>query len=89
MSETEYPDIIKIQQAAAILTKKAGRDISPDYIRQLRRDGRLRALNEPTTEEEKGKTKAYLFLRRDVEQIEIGKSRGRYAHPPKPDKPTT
>jgi hypothetical protein len=70
-------NVVNIQQAADILSKKFGRTISPYYIRQLRRYGKLKAINEPETEEEKGKTKAYLFRRSDVEQVEIGAPRVR------------
>jgi hypothetical protein len=70
-------DIVNIKQAAEILSQKAGRTISQDYIRQLRRYGKLKAINEPESEEEKGATRAYLFLRADVEKIEIGAPRVR------------
>lgn len=76
-------DIVNIQQAAAILSEKTRRDISPYYIRQLRRYGKLKAINEPETEEEKGKTRAYLFRRSDVERIHIGAARERGVRKPR------
>ena len=79
MSNPDNIDVVDIHQAADILSKKAGRPISPDYIRQLRRYGKLQALNEPQEQEKKGKTRTYLFKRSDVEKIEIGSPRGRHA----------
>ncbi len=77
MGDIDYGNVVNVQQAAEILSKKVGRSISPDYIRQLRRYGKLRAINEPETEADKGKTKAYMFRREDVEAVGIGAPRVR------------
>lgn len=66
-------DIVNVKEAAEIISEKARRPISQDYIRELRRQGRLKAINE----QEEGHTKAYLFWRSEVEQITIGSKRVR------------
>jgi hypothetical protein len=76
MEDVMTEEIVNVRQAAQILAEKHGRTIEEmqEYIRQLRRQGRLQATNE----DEEG-TRAYLFRRGDVEQIVVhrrGEKRG-------------
>ncbi len=72
-------NVVNVREAAAILSEKAGRPISQDYVRELRRHKRLRAINEVEGEQ----TKAYLFWRKDIEQIVVGAKRIRGVHNPR------
>lgn len=75
-------DVVNVKEAAIILSEKAGRPISQDYIRELRRQNRLKAINEMEGQQ----TKAYLFWRADIEQITIGHARTKGVRNPRKSK---
>jgi hypothetical protein len=77
-------DIVNIQGAAKILSERHGRPIAQDYVRQLRKYGKLQAINEP--EEGEKPIKSYLFRREDVEKITIGPARTRGVRSPRKNK---
>ena len=69
LQRNESPDDkLTSGEAALILSKNSGKHISPDYVRGLVRQGRLKA--------SKLDSRTNLYRRGDVEKIVIGK-RGR------------
>lgn len=62
-------DLLSSAEAALIIGKNSGRTISPDYMGQLIRQGRIKP--------HKLDARTNLFRRGDVEKIIVGKHRGR------------
>lgn len=63
MTKERADDLLNADEVADILSKRAGRPISKDYIRDLRRQGRL--------VEAKRAGNTYLYHRGAVQAIEI------------------
>jgi hypothetical protein len=63
MSKEKANDLLNAEEAAMLLSERAGRTISKDYVRDLRHQGRL--------VEAKKAGNTYLYYRGAVQSVEI------------------
>lgn len=69
MSPRKKEDWIEVQEAAALLSEKSGREISPDYVRLIAHKGHI------TWRKKDGRTNEY--LKSDVEAYRVRQNRKR------------